>query len=373
MLAEREAAKYPFLRAGLNLLEGLDLQLDELAGPAYAKVVDRAKDRVIEAILNGESTSTLANTDSMTEILSYPISVMYVTLIAEQFLNRRFSLSEAVRAYNLLQKESEDTILRIAQDEFNWDIRKDPETIDGETMSLKLAFNDYLNLAAGFHEAKWKLVNRKMENGYVALTDKEAARLLQVEVEKWVNERVSTPSKFPLPLSLESRLNEVKKVFDENRSKLTGSQLPDEVMNEAFPPCINYCMEGLLAGRRASHMERFALTSFLVNVGMPIDQMVSFYTDVTDFDESLTRYQIEHIAGIKGNRTKYTPPTCNTLRTHRVCRNPDSTCDKINHPLSYYRRKVWIMQRRAEEAAAREAAKEAIEEKSESSNTGKQE
>ena len=37
MLAEREAAKYPFLRAGLNLLEGLDLQLDELAGPAYSK------------------------------------------------------------------------------------------------------------------------------------------------------------------------------------------------------------------------------------------------------------------------------------------------------------------------------------------------
>jgi len=56
-------------------------------------------------------------------------------------------------------------------------------------------------------------------------------------------------------------------------------------------------------------MERFALTTFLVNIGMPIDQMVSFYTDVTDFDESKTRYQIEHIAGLKGNRTKYTPPT----------------------------------------------------------------
>ncbi len=369
MLAEREAAKYPFLRSGLNLLEGLDLQLDELAGPAYAKVVDRAKERVIEAIMNGESSSNLANVDPMTELLSYPISVMFVTLISEQFLNRRFSLAEAVRAYGLLQKEDEDRILDIALNEFGWIIKKDPETIDGEEMSLKVSFADYLDLAAGFHEPKWKLVNRKMENGFVALTDKEAARLLQVEVEKWVNERVATPSNFPLPLPLESRLNEIKKVFDENRSKLSGSELPDEVINEAFPPCINYCLEGLMAGRRASHMERFALTSFLVNVGMPVDQMVSFYTDVTDFDESLTRYQIEHIAGLKGNRTKYTPPTCNTLRTHRVCRNPDSTCDRITHPLSYYRRKVWIMQRRAEEAAAREAAKE----EAESSNTAKQE
>jgi len=365
MLAEREVAKYPFLRAGLNLLEGLDLQLDELAGPAYSKVVDRAKERVIEAILDGETSSRLV--DPQTELLSYPIAVMFVTLVSEQFLNRRFSLSEAVRAYSLLQKEDEDKILEIAINEFHWDIKEDIETIDGDVMNLKLSFSDYLRLAAGFHEPKWKLVNRKMEAGYVALTDKESARLMQVEVEKWVNERVATPSNFPLPLPLQTRLDEIKKVFEENRSKLGGSALPDEVINEAFPPCINYCLEGLMAGRRASHMERFALTSFLVNIGMPVDQMVSFYTDVTDFDESLTRYQIEHIAGLKGNRTKYTPPTCNTLRTHRVCRNPDRICDRINHPLSYYRRKIWMMQRRAEEEAEKEAEKE-----SETSNTAKQ-
>jgi len=365
MLAEREAAKYPFLRDGINLLEGLDLQLEELAGPAYSKVVDRAKERVIEAILNGEASSLFV--DPQTELLSYPIAVMYVTLISEQFLNRRFSLSEAVRAYSLLQKEDEDRILDIALNEFDWDIKEDREIIDGEIMSLKLSFTDYLRLAAGFHEPKWKLVNRKMENGYVALTDKESARLMQVEVEKWVNERVLTPSNFPLPLPLQTRMDEIKKVFEENRSKLGGSALPDEVINEAFPPCINYCLEGLMAGRRASHMERFALTTFLVNIGMPIEQMVSFYTEVTDFDESKTRYQIEHIAGLKGNRTKYTPPTCNTLRTHRVCRNPDRICDRINHPLSYYRRKIWGMQRRAEEEAARLAEKE-----SEPSNTAKQ-
>jgi DNA primase large subunit len=357
MLAEREAAKYPFLKEGLNLLAGLDLQLDELAGPAYSKVVDRAKERVIEAILGGEASSSFV--DPQTEMLSYPIAVMYVTLVAEQFLNRRFSLSEAVRAYSLLQKEKEVRILDIAINEWEWDIREDPETIDGETMNLKLSFSDYLRLAAGFHEPKWKLVNRKMEAGYVALTDKEASRLMQVEVEKWVNERVSMPSKFKLPLPLQTRLDEIRKVFEENRSKLGGNALPSEVINEAFPPCINYCLEGLMAGKRASHMERFALTTFLVNIGMPVEQMVSFYTEVTDFDESKTRYQIEHIAGLKGNRTKYTPPTCNTLRTHRVCRNPDRICDRINHPLSYYRRKIWFMERRAEEEAAMQAREKA--------------
>jgi DNA primase large subunit len=355
MLAEREVAKYPFLKVGLDLLETLDLQLDDLAGSTYTKVVDRAKERIIQAIIKGEVTSELA--DPQTELLSYPVAAMFVTLIGEQFLNRRYALSEAVRAHNLLQNEYEEKLLQIATQEFNWDLTHDPESIDGIMYNLKLTFSDYLRVATGFHEAKWKLVNRKMEDGFVAITGVEAARLMQVEVERWVNDRVAIPSSFPLPISLQVRLDEVRKTFEENRSKLGGSALPEEVMNEAFPPCINYCLEGLLAGRRASHMERFALTSFLVNIGMPIDQMVSFYTDVTDFDESLTRYQIEHIAGLKGNRTKYIPPTCGTLRTHGVCRNPDSICKRITHPLSYYRRKAWSIQKREEEKAAEEAKK----------------
>ncbi len=72
MLPEREAAKYPFLKVGLNLLEALDLQLDDLAGPTYTKAVDRAKERVIEAIVKGEVSAQLA--DPQTELLSYPIS-----------------------------------------------------------------------------------------------------------------------------------------------------------------------------------------------------------------------------------------------------------------------------------------------------------
>ncbi|MCW4051554.1 MAG: DNA primase large subunit PriL [Candidatus Bathyarchaeota archaeon] len=362
-MSEREAAKYPFIQAGVKLVEGLNLQLDDLTDPNYRKVLDRAAERVTEAIIQGEVSAKLA--EPLTELLSYPIAVMYVTLIGEQFLSRRFALAEAVRSYNLLQQEYEDKIMQIAEDEFSWNIVKDPEYIDGTQHNLKLRFSDYLRSASGFHEPKWKLVNRKMEDGFVSLTGIEAARLIQVEVDNWVKERVSTPSKFSLPQEIQSRVDAVRKVFEENRSKLGGSRLPEEIINEAFPPCMIYCLEGLLSGRRASHMERFGLTSFLVNIGMPIDQMVSFYTDVTDFDESLTRYQIEHIAGLKGNRTRYTPPTCATLRTHGICRNMDSICKTVSHPLSYYRKKAWRIQRREKEKAKETQA--------ETSNTTKQE
>jgi DNA primase large subunit len=343
MLSEREAAKYPFIKEGVRLVDELNLSLEELADPSYRRVIDRAAERVKEAIIAGVVSFNLA--DPLTELLSYPVAAMFVSQINENFLSRRYSLAEAVRVYNLLQDEHVNRVIQIGRDEFNWKIRREPESIDGVLHMYKIWFPDYLRASSGFHEAKWKLVNRKMENGYVSITDNEAARLLQVEVENWVRERVEKPSNFKLPDSLQDRLDEIKKVFDENRSKMDRGGFPSEVINEAFPPCMNYCLEGLLSGRRASHMERFGLTSFLVNVGMPIEELVKLYVSVTDFDESLTRYQIEHIAGLRGTRTKYTPPTCATLRTHGICRNMDGICKTIVHPLSYYRKKAREIQK----------------------------
>jgi DNA primase large subunit len=338
MLSEREFAKYPFLKSGVKLLESLNLQLDDFSDPNYNKAIDRAAERVIEAIKFGEVSVKLF--DPLTELLSFPLAVMFVTLIGHQFLNRRYALAEAVRAYQLLKDEYEGKIMQIALNEFNWDLFSQTETIDNNTYKFKLNFTDYLRTASSFHEPKWKLVNRKLSTGYVSINSIEVVRLLQEEIEDFVIERVSIQSNFTMPTIFQEKLVMIKQVFEEYRKNLGNASLPEQVINDAFPPCMKYCLEGLVSGKRASHMERFGLTSFLVNVGMPIDDVVDLYTSVTDFDESLTRYQIEHIAGLKGNRIKYTPPNCATLRTHGICRNMNTICKQIYHPLSYYRRKV---------------------------------
>jgi DNA primase large subunit len=82
------------------------------------------------------------------------------------------------------------------------------------------------------------------------------------------------------------------------------------------------------------------LTSFLVNVGMPSEKVTDLFRSFSDYNERMTRYQVEHIAGERGSRTRYTPPRCETLQTHGVCVNPDASCRNIRHPLSYYRRKA---------------------------------
>jgi DNA primase large subunit len=276
----------------------------------------------------------------MTELISYPVALMLVALKGENFLDRRYALAEAVRIYLLLQQEDRKTLFQIASDEFHWDLQEAQENYDGISYGYRLYLTDFLHASDAFHEDKWKLVNRILKNGYVLLQKNEVARLMQGEVETQIRDRVSQHVKFQVPEQIVQKLNKINKVFEENRNKLGAEDMPTEVIREAFPPCIRYCLEGLLSGRRASHMERFALTSFLVNIGMPIESMVDLYVSVTDFDEAMTRYQIEHIAGARGNKTRYTPPLCDTLRTHGICRNKDDICEHIKHPLSYYRIKA---------------------------------
>jgi DNA primase large subunit len=338
MISEREAAKYPFLKEAVGLVDTLSLDLEDLADPSYARVLDRAEQRVSQAIMQGEADARLG--DPLTELLSFPVANMFVTVIGDDFLGRRYALSEAQRAGGLMREEVETRLAKMARAQFGWSLRQVDELVDGRIYRFELHFDDYLRNAAAFREPRWKLVNRLMRGGHVLLTKPEAARLLQEEVQRSIESLVKKRARLRLPEPLRERVDSLSKLFDENRARITGGEFPSRVLTEAFPPCVRHAFEGLMAGRRLSHMERFALTSFLVNAGMDIDEIVNLFVSVTDFDEEFTRYQVEHIAGLRGSRTRYTPPTCSTLRTHGVCHNPDRLCEHVKHPLSYYRIKV---------------------------------
>jgi len=338
MSIEKEAAMYPFLNKVVELVDVWNLTMDKLIEPFYESALNRAEQRITQAILKAESKADLDN--FLDEFLSFPIAVMFVKVLAEDFLDRRFALYEAVRARNLIMKESEDWVSSLARIEFDWTIRRIEKVVDNLIYKFELHFIDYVKNATEIRDLKWKLVNKRMVEGYIPLTKQEVTRLLQVEIERRIYDLVSQHIRINLPEPLRERKDRLQILIDKNRPSFTGDGLPAEVLHDAFPPCIKNAFEGLLAGRRAGHMERFALTSFLINAGMEVDDIVKLFISVTDFDEQYTRYQIEHIAGLRGSRTRYTPPTCSTLRTHGVCHEPDNRCQYIRHPLTYYRRKV---------------------------------
>jgi DNA primase large subunit len=93
-------------------------------------------------------------------------------------------------------------------------------------------------------------------------------------------------------------------------------------------------------------MARFTLTTFMINVGISTDDVLKLFSNVADFDEGKTRYQVEHIAGLIGSKTRYTPPKCDVLRSFGICIENGANCGRIRHPLKYYQNKARELMRK---------------------------
>ena len=330
-------AKYPFKKAAEEYVDGLNLTLPKIVKPEYKKALDRAEDRLAEAISKAETSRSY---DHITELLSFPIANMFVIGIGDSYLDRRYALSEAVRVRLLLESETPNFVFDLAQKEFGWNIKPSDMILDGRKCDFKLYFADYLRNAAGFKTPRWKLINRLLHNGFVEITSIEAIRLLQEEVRRRIENLVSNHEALDLPHPLQMRVKRLQALYAEHR-KLSQDDFPAEVDFEALPPCIAFLFEGFKIGRKAGHPDRFALTAFFLNVGMSPETLTSLYQSLSDFDPDFTRYQVEHIGGSRGSRIGYTAPACKWMMTHGLCVDTKKErCVDIRHPLTYYRRRA---------------------------------
>jgi DNA primase large subunit len=81
------------------------------------------------------------------------------------------------------------------------------------------------------------------------------------------------------------------------------------------------------------------LSTFLINVGMPVDQIVDLFANTPNFNAKKTQYYVEYSAGKRGSGVKYTPPSCKKMEFYGLCKGKDALCAGIGHPLSRYARK----------------------------------
>ena len=263
---------------------------------------------------------------------------MMVVATADSLIKSRYALAEAKRASELLKDERKEKVMEIANT-FNWELRIVDGDINAPSCDFALRFPDFLKNATSFHDEKWKLVNRLLFDGEVYLTKREVSRLLEEEVRRYIEGKLDTKVG-SLPQSIMDRINQLKQLAIARRGEIRREEIPKDMIIAAFPSCIKGLYDTMASGRPVSHIGRFALTSFLVNIGMTVENVINFFRSVSDFDERMTRYQVEHIAGVRGSRTKYIPPRCDTLRTHGICHTTDEICKKIRHPLACYRRKL---------------------------------
>ncbi|MDD1693130.1 MAG: DNA primase large subunit PriL, partial [Methanoregula sp.] len=191
---------------------------------------------------------------------------------------------------------------------------------------------DYIEIVSVLHEPRFKLVNRRVNNGLVEIKKDELLELLR--------ERIRVILRRDLPYNVPKGICEqispvaerIKKEYQEQMLQQFGA-----IEESAFPPCMQALVTALTTGTNLTHAGRFSVTTFLHTIGMDLSGIAALYARSPDFDPEKTMYQVEHITGRGGSGTEYTAPACAAMRTTGLCVHQDSLCEKIAHPLSYYK------------------------------------
>ncbi len=341
---EKDFALYPYISGAGVHVKSLGMSLDRLVkSRAMESARIRGKERVLQAISGEIIKPNFSGSDEqkiLLELLSYPFSRILVSCIDDSFLVRRYSLAEAVASYKLLKTRDPDFLMEIASD---FDVYPDKN----ET-GFKLHFSSYIRMASTLKAIEWKLVNRKMKHGNVTVSKEEFARLLQELIRTRVenNLPMNVPDEFVH--LCEPYLTDIRSSLEERKNKFGDSEF-ESVETDLFPPCITHAISNTQAGVNLAHSMRFAMTAFLLTIGMSVDDILNLFAASPDFDIEKARYQVEHIAGSSG--THYTPPSCSTMQTYGNCYAPDAVCKKISHPLNYYRRKLWFRKKDSQKSA----------------------
>jgi len=343
-LTRTDKAKYPFLADAVEEVKREELDIQSLDNPELEAIIKRAIERIEEALKTNPPQVTYRKREEDTEIPSFPLAIIIAAASGSNYIKRRYALAEARRAYELLREEKREKFLEVAKS-FHWRIRCPENTIGGRRFDFALSFTDYLRNTRSFHEGGFKLVNRPLLKGEVYLTKREAARLLREEIQRRIEERLNVDVRSFIPEKLLIQIEDLKKKYASHTEEILFEELPKEMAEEAFPPCITQLFSAAKAGHHISHLGRFTLTSFLLNVGMKPSEVVDVFRSSSDFNERLTRYQVEHIAGSRGSGTKYIPPSCETLKTHGLCPGSYDSCRGIKHPLAAYRRRMRTFKR----------------------------
>jgi DNA primase large subunit len=314
-------AKYPILPEAREFFEAFEVEeLDD-----YAEAV---KARVLEAIERGEK-GVLPREDPMTDLLTFALARVLALAIGEPWLLRRWALAEASRMERYLHTEVPSLKTTVLKSMINVEEAGD---LNGE-FKYKMHFVEFLRLNKELGEPKWRLVNRMLYRGYVYLTEAEAIRLFRQLAYQRLSSRenVSKITVKGLPPRLQEAAEDVMGELVRLRSAYAYETAT--ALSEDWPPCI-IAIRNHVAD--ASHKELFTLAAFLINRGYSTEQILTILSERPDFNERIARYQVEHIAGLRGSRTKYRPPSCQAMKAYGLCVEDGRLCPRgIKNPLDF--------------------------------------
>ncbi len=331
-------AKYPFHSKARGLVALADFSVDELAvGGDELRV---AEERIMRALERGEDVdASMHSDDHDEEIRSFPLAIFLAASVGDKWLQRRLALYESRRAVALMSSEDEkdlEVVLEAVLSDLGIRaMRCEREEEERTGFPYKIHFADYLRLARGIDDLSYRLVNRTVHKGWVYLPRYELIRLLAEEVESRILRRLEEVKVTKVPDSLKETVERIRGTLATRFARALPRAETSKDETE-WPPCMIALKNALLSGSKVGHFGNFALASFLLSSGYTVEEVVAFYSQRPDFNERIARYQVEHIAGLRGSRTKYSVPSCQTMRAHGLCVEDGRLCPKgIRNPRQY--------------------------------------
>lgn len=325
-------ANYPFLEEAVAYLKEHAPSLSELLHDiAYERTRVLGKDRVLEALADGriKDRSLITDADCLAELLSYVAARILVSCVNDPYLTKRYALAEAKTMGTRLQDEELDFVLSVVQQ-----LGLDVMVEDG---ACRIHFTHYLRNTSQMRSKPWKIANQDVKSGYIDLNKNRLARVAQQALQTRIEEDLPAKVNDQILKDLSHHIADITKAVEEKKSTFAAKDF-GKIRVTKLPPCMRQLLAKAQAGENLSHSGRFALTAFLNTIGMSSDEIIHMFGSSPDFDESKTRYQIQHITGeISG--TEYTPPECSTMKSYGICFGEDGLCKKewMTHPLKYYR------------------------------------
>ena len=309
------AIRYPFTSRARKVVEevGFDLEKPPIA------VLDRARQRV-EGGVDGSFQLVKSTSEStlLTELLSYPVSKILVALTKSRSIAQRYSNAESDRLLRELLAYKDHALLEELAGELGLGLQ-----------GGKVSFNAYVKASS----ERFPLVNAPLKSGLVEVDDSVLAEVVAKTLRNRLVEELSKSVVVP------GVYNDYAASLRKDLKKSYATEDLGALNIAAFPPCIKALIQDMRAGEKMPHQPRFVLSSFLVNVGMPIDSIVALFSSTPNFNAKKTRYYVEYSAGKRGSGVKYTPPSCKKMEFYGLCRDKDALCNRVGHPLSYYSRR----------------------------------
>jgi DNA primase large subunit len=340
-------AEYPFLPGAESVVSGSSPSVGELLRhPGYQRARDIGRARIRAAVddpTGASGVAELPRLDPEERYLSFQYARFVLSAARTRAPIRRWAVAEAKEATSRLAGEDVEQVVEVS--------RRLGMPLERVGTDLAFRLPDYVRLATAIREAEFRLVHQAVQNGLVRVTKARAVRLLQEGIRKSLGEPVelAEPARAAIADAEAELLAEVEAKMPAPAARPGAGVGP--LRPEIFPPCVRAMRRGLQDGENLSHAGRFALAAFLHRVGANPETIVDAYRGAPDFDESVTRYQVEHITQRDGGRG-YSPSECATLQTHGLCfkegdklskvpadQAPDPLCHEpfLRHPLQYYR------------------------------------